>query len=302
MNSGETEGPDSGKARAIRPKPPLKVEEEKFYAALSHEIRRRIVKMVGNQENTFTAFKKALGTSTGTIYHHLDVLETFLYQDARKKYHLTALGKYAYDIMAHNIDRIEITATTAPTPSRWHRYFRVLPLQLFNYHEQNPTVGLGVTVVVVFLVGLLCAIFNVASNFLVFFTFTAEGGDPVAWRVWLFARPWFNFSVYALLVVAMSKAFFGSSTRKMRLFLTSMGYVQAPLLCYLSVRVVSALWMPAPAFVIFDKIVLIVFQAFSILLLTMSLNKFLLVKLEQGLILTLLVLYVNFSVTAVEVL
>jgi len=77
--------------------------EEDFYYALGHELRRRIIKIIGeNGFSSFTQLKKNLKVSTGTIYHHLETLEKLITQKKNKKYYLTDLGKYAYHSLMEN--------------------------------------------------------------------------------------------------------------------------------------------------------------------------------------------------------
>ncbi len=88
-------------------------KEENFYSALSHEIRRKMLKIIGEQgHSSFTNFKKILGASTGTIYHHLDALKDLIFQEKNKKYYLTTLGGHAYKFLDQNIDSIESTKIT----------------------------------------------------------------------------------------------------------------------------------------------------------------------------------------------
>jgi hypothetical protein len=78
--------------------------EKKFYEALDHEIRRKILRMIGeNGVGTFTDFKNALGIGTGTLYHHLNILAPLVYQKDDKKYYLTKLGDMTLQFMQDNL-------------------------------------------------------------------------------------------------------------------------------------------------------------------------------------------------------
>nr|MDO8111814.1 winged helix-turn-helix domain-containing protein [Candidatus Sigynarchaeota archaeon] len=78
--------------------------EKKFYEALDHEIRRKILRMIGeNGYGTFTEFKAALDIGTGTLYHHLNTLSTLIYQKDDKKYYLTKLGEMTLQFMQDNV-------------------------------------------------------------------------------------------------------------------------------------------------------------------------------------------------------
>ena len=82
--------------------------ESSFYIALSHEIRRKILRIIGdNGFSSFTYLKRILKVSTGTIYHHLEALAQLIKQKKNKKYYLTDLGTHAYNSMMENIEIIE---------------------------------------------------------------------------------------------------------------------------------------------------------------------------------------------------
>ena len=100
--------------------------EGKFYNALDHEIRRTILRMVGKDGlSSFTQFKKTLKVSTGTLYHHLDVLKDLISQNESRKYILTNLGKRALNFLVLNYDSIEATnledQKCKHPPGRWFR-------------------------------------------------------------------------------------------------------------------------------------------------------------------------------------
>ena len=69
-------------------KPDTLQQEDKFYIALGHEIRRNIMKFIGNNHiASFTDLKRELQISTGTLYHHLEVLDEMISQDETKEIH-----------------------------------------------------------------------------------------------------------------------------------------------------------------------------------------------------------------------
>ncbi len=278
--------------------------EEIFYSALSHEVRRKIIKIVGNSETetaSFSQIKTELGTSTGTVYHHLDVLKPLLGQDDNKQYCLTSLGRYAYNIMAHNHLGIEAHQPKRKNESqtKLEYYLRTLPFRLFRAHFQDPKLGTIFTIGCLGLIASLCAVSGMNSSF--FFFFSVENYEvlSVGLRLWLFARFWFSVLAFGGIIELVSRFVFKISENFIY-FLESLGYSFFPMLLYLIWRAVTVLWMPWELFVIFDKVVLILFQVFSILLLATSLQVFKFLKLEQALTITLLIHYFSFSVLLVE--
>ena len=76
------------------------IADDEFFIAISHEIRRVIIITIGdNGFAGFSQFKRAANAGTGTIYHHIEVLRNFVYQDSKKKYHLTEAGIRAYNLL-----------------------------------------------------------------------------------------------------------------------------------------------------------------------------------------------------------
>jgi len=82
---------------------PKKVEEAVF-KALSHPIRRKIVHTIGkNGYATFTSLSK-IEPRVGLLYYHLNIMKDLLYQDEKKRYKLSELGKKAYELLISGED------------------------------------------------------------------------------------------------------------------------------------------------------------------------------------------------------
>ena len=100
MENKENKKSNSNKLKKGPKEDPLDITEDQFYVSLGHEIRRKILKIIGdNGVSSFSAFKKQIQSSTGTIYHHLEVMKELILQDKKKKYHLTNLGEHAYQVL-----------------------------------------------------------------------------------------------------------------------------------------------------------------------------------------------------------
>ncbi|QQG48522.1 MAG: helix-turn-helix transcriptional regulator [archaeon] len=64
---------------------------------LEHPLRRKIIQTLGaSGPLTWKELSSAIGTSTGALYHHLDVLEGLVVRDNERRYSLTGLGKEVY--------------------------------------------------------------------------------------------------------------------------------------------------------------------------------------------------------------
>ena len=66
-------------------------------SVLNHPIRRKIIKTLGEKGPlSWKELSEAIGTSTGALYHHLDVLERIVSRAKDRRYELTKLGLEVY--------------------------------------------------------------------------------------------------------------------------------------------------------------------------------------------------------------
>lgn len=73
----------------------VQLTEDEIFNILSHQIRREILKKLYSETSlTFSTISRELGISTGSIYHHLDILQLLVSQNTRKEYKLTETGKH----------------------------------------------------------------------------------------------------------------------------------------------------------------------------------------------------------------
>lgn len=81
-----------------------------MFSALSHEIRREIVSLIGNQGSTSYTDMKVLNLEPGTLYFHIDVLlkgpNPLVERDQQKRYCLTELGVSAFEMLQHGEDTL----------------------------------------------------------------------------------------------------------------------------------------------------------------------------------------------------
>ena len=73
---------------------------EKAVRVLNHPVRIKIIQLLGERGPlSWKELSKEVGTSTGTLYHHMDVLERLVEQDSLKRYALTKLGLAVRDYL-----------------------------------------------------------------------------------------------------------------------------------------------------------------------------------------------------------
>lgn len=73
-------------------------EEMNIERILSNPYRVMILKAIGKNGATFTEIRDKTGLSTGTIYHHLNVMRELIYREGRK-YVLTRKGRKVLEII-----------------------------------------------------------------------------------------------------------------------------------------------------------------------------------------------------------
>ena len=92
------------------------------HSALSHNIRRQIIAMIGNQGAVSYTDLTELGLEPGTLYFHLDNLsksdDPLVSRTSDKLYSLTELGQAAYTIIQQSEDQV---AAVVPTIARERR-------------------------------------------------------------------------------------------------------------------------------------------------------------------------------------
>jgi hypothetical protein len=81
------------------------VKDEEFDAdraikILSHPVRVRIIDLLAARGPlSWKELSKEVGTSTGALYHHIDMLERIVTRDSAKRYALTGLGTKVHEYM-----------------------------------------------------------------------------------------------------------------------------------------------------------------------------------------------------------
>jgi len=281
---------------------PVKDDSEgQFYIALSHEIRREIIKMVGqNQKSSFTEFKRTLNCSTGTLYHHLEVLGDLIYQKPDKKYYLTVLGEHAYNILAHNLESIETSKESEAKPvenqpSFFKNLVKIWPRIYFSITQKDPRIPLVLLIALLGIGGLLCSIFDV-STILIFFTWE-KSTEPIALeiKVWYFFQ--FVLSMLAFYVIAevLCRIILRRKDNPVP-FLLSFFIILIPMIFYLVVHSFFYVLAYDVIAVNFDRVVMVFFQIWSIWYLTYAISVLKFVPIERGFIVSFISYYAGFVI------
>ncbi|MHA1672949.1 MAG: winged helix-turn-helix domain-containing protein [Promethearchaeota archaeon] len=270
--------------------------EELLYLALGHEVRRNIIKIIGNQGFVgFSVMKKQLRVSTGTIYHHLDVLKDLITQDEQKKYHLSPLGKHAFRMLKQNLD----TFGALQTEKKLLMDRNVRKLQniglfkpLFQYFLQNRRRGAFLATGIVFLVALFSAIFRVQAFLNIFLPLTPQmeiflSGHPIIQFLSAIA----GYCSLFLIVEGLSRLLYHKKDNSAWLFIMiSISFI--PVIGYIIIiGILRSIPLSASTFLLISRVFLILFQVWVTILLAYCISAVKYVKFERGLIIVIFVDY-----------
>ncbi|MFO8018260.1 MAG: winged helix-turn-helix domain-containing protein [Promethearchaeia archaeon] len=274
--------------------------EDEFYVALSHDLRRKIIKIIGKQEYTsFTSLKKTLKVSTGTIYHHLENLSGLIEQKDDKKYYLTPLGEHAYSSMLENMESIKTPTSKGEFNSPLLQgLFKLTPKRFIAYEEEDKIYTVLLSVIIL----ITGSIFNGLNGSYMFFLFNVSAIDSLEsmdgfFQVWLSCDFILNFVLYFLLIEGINR-YLLQKEENSREFLASFSMVLFPMVIYLIIHYLFTVTnlLKFSVMNIIDKSLMIFFQVWALWLLTYSLSLIKDIKIENALIISLVLHYSGFSI------
>ena len=235
--------------------------------------------------------KKELKVSTGTIYHHLETLSELIEQRNDKKYYLKELGVYAYNSLKNNIETIK-------SPDFAHRELKSpilrklmwITSQRFIQFEKKDEYYVILISLIIIISGVTLSGLNSFYSFLLYYI-------EIDYNQILFSFSFvLNFLIFFTFIEVISRLFYRKNKNTLNFFI-SFGIIQFPMIFYLILhfffKIINIL---DNSFINFlDKIFLIVFQVWSLWLLSYSLcvNKG--IKIENSLIISLLLHYGGFT-------
>jgi len=264
-------------------------------------LRRKIIHIIGdNKYSSFTYLKKELKVSTGTIYHHLDTLSQLIEQKDNKKYYLTELGIHAYNSLKDNIDNII-------TPDFSKKEFnspilkilmRLTPKKYINYENKARFKIFIISIILTTTGAILCGL-NGLFPFLLFFGESLINIEliDVALKILLSLVFIANLFFYFLINEGICRIFYKKKENSLK-FLTSFAIILFPVDIYLFLRLIliSTGSFDFASIKILDNVLMILFQVWSLWLLTYNLSVNKKLKVENSLIVSLLVHYGGFSI------
>lgn len=275
--------------------------EESFYYALGHDLRRKILKIIGKNEYTsFTELKKKLNVSTGTIYHHLDTLEKLVTQKKNKKYYLTDLGQYAYDSLMKNsksFSNLDVNQKEFQSPLLKLLLWLTpnLPLEI-KKKRKFIYLLLGVALIIA---GMILSSLTASFTLLFFFIPSIEELENynISIGILLSIEFLINTVLFFLLIEGLIRVIYRTKTELLS-FWFSYIICYMPMIVYLLIHFLFLIGnlLDFILFDFLDTLLLIFFQILSIWFLTYNISRVKDIKIESSLILTLILHISTFSV------
>ncbi len=273
--------------------------EGSFYYALGHELRRKIIKIIGDNEfSSFTLLKKELGVSTGTIYHHLDTLSELIAQKEDKKYYLKELGVHAYNSLKDDIELIrEKGFAIREFKSPFLRRLMVITSKRFIQFKKEDRIYAILISIGILIIGTILSRLNQFYPLLLFFIETNENNLELNFQILLILSFLLNFIIYFIIIEGISRLFYNKNENTLNFFI-SFAIVFFPMILYLLSHYIFVYFgIIHIAFINFlDKVLMIVLQVWSLWLLSYSMSIKKGLKIETTLIVSLLLHYGGFTI------
>jgi hypothetical protein len=277
---------------------PFEKLEGKFYNALDHEIRRTMLRMIGNDGLcSFTQFKKTLKVSTGTLYHHLDVLKDLVSQNKSRKYILTNLGKRALNFLVLNYESIEATnfEDQKLISNRFKSLLNLIPLKVMERIKEKPLIGWLITTLILILSFSLIMTGKIDSYFVFFLPYGMEFTEVTMVARFILGLKFIGSVVVTALVTEfLCRFLFGKNDNTMK-FLSIYTLGLSPTIIYLIIYNIFEIFIPLLVDSIINKVIMIFFQIWAIWLISYIITVFKQIKIERSLLITFLIHYAAFS-------
>ncbi len=237
--------------------------------------------------------------STGTIYHHLENLADLIDQRSDKKYYLTEIGEHAYSSLKNNIIK------KIGTPDVLSREFKSPLLRGLMAITPKKLIISGAKTnsyifIIIILISFFGAIFSALAQSVPFLLFFIEIPDniiglPILVPILIFFGFFLNYGVFFLIIEGICRLFYNKNKNSLKLCI-SFVIIMFPMSLYAIFHLIWLNQLSIAFFGILDRILLITLQVWSLWLLTYSLSVKKDLKMENGLIISLLLHYMSFTV------
>lgn len=251
-----------------------KDEASRYHTLLRDPARRKIIEILGEQgKSGFKELRSSLGLGVGTVYYHLDMLSDFLVQDKSRKYMLNDRGQLLYKSLREG----SVPAALNVGEALSHRLGRWLFLSPVFFRMTRLEVFLPVSVAILALGAVGSALAQIEPLFFFYFPSTRSFESGVA----MFFFYWVGLF---LLADVLCHLLFKRAGGDLQLFV-GLGFSSLPL------SIFPYIYMAIPA--AFSRYVLLVFQVWTLLLISSALSFGKGLRLDRSILLSLAILYFN---------
>jgi DNA-binding transcriptional ArsR family regulator len=267
-------------------------ELSRYYALLKDPTRRKIVEILGEQEKIgFKELRETLGLGVGTVYYHLDMLSDFIEQDKQRKYRLNARGQMLYRVLKDG----SVPASLGISETLSHRTAKWLFLSPLFALTVKPLKFLPISAAILVLGAFGASVAGLEPALFFYFEYSIR--SPTSIMV-LFI---FNWVGLFLFTEALSYTFFKRVGNDLQLF-TCVGLAALPM------AVFPYIYMALPNLLetlnIYEweliktvrDTILVIFQIWSILLVSAAVCHGKGLRLDKGIIISLTALYLNIAI------
>ncbi len=275
--------------------------EQAIFVALGHEYRRKILKLIGKNGSTgFSDIKRLLKVSTGTVYHHLDVLKDLVQQNEQKKYYFTRIGEHAYNMLQTGSDFQELSDNSQR--SLWDRPLKnwqawLLGQPIFKFYFSNYNASIGFSVLNLTLIAGLSMLIRVQAFVNIFLPiFEPLESILIRYPIIQFISVFLGYALLVGLVEILARGLF-KKKENWRWLLSVLSISYIPLVFYLlCIGILRLFSMHSSTFLIITRILLVIFQAWGTIILAIGISLVKVIKFERSLMIVLFIDYATFMV------
>ena len=233
--------------------------------------------------------------STGTIYHHLETLSGLIKQKEDKKYYLKELGLYAFNSLKDNIETIKTPQREFKSPIL-RKLMRITTKRFIVFNKKDRVITILLSVGILAL-GLIFCILSGFTSILLFFVELSNVGSNIFYRTLNNLSFILNFFFFFIVIEGVTRFFYNKKENTLNL-LISFAIIQFPMVIYLIVHFIfeSTGLGSFSGINLLDNILMIIFQVWSLWLLSYSLSVKKGLKIESSLIFALLLHYSGFTI------
>jgi DNA-binding transcriptional ArsR family regulator len=254
----------------------------RYYTLLRDPARRKIVEILGVQEKIgFKELRQILGLGIGTVYYHLDMLSDFVEQDRQRKYRLNDRGRTLYKILKEG----QVPATLQISEAFSHRLAKWLFLSPLFSKTVKPARFLPISLAVLLLGAFGSACAKLEPTLFFYWRYPEYGFTGIAT---LYVFNWVSLFLFAEIFTYLV---FRRSGNDLQLF-TCVAVASFPIAAF-----------PYVYLFVTDLVaqyVQIVLQIWSLLLVSAASCYGKGIRLDKGILLSLVAVYLNIAVLFVQ--